>query len=174
MQTEYNTFSPFQLLWVITNGTIQRKFLWITIRKTGIYVAFGGPGNIHTSYHTDGQFHWKLNDIIQDLGRKPPLPRIPEPILIQNATTVISNDALERFQLTSFDDSPVNSLVYMDNRMLPNAVNYHIWAVPPFKHGDVPLMIDSPAHIHLCTHTNPWIEVIIYEQGSRNSNEGAA
>lgn len=170
-QAAYNNTSPFQLLWVITNGTIQRKFLWITVRKTGIYVAFGGPGNIHTSYHTDGQFHWKMNDISQELGRRQPLPNLTEPILIQSATTAISNDVLERFELTIFDASPVNSVIYMDNRMLPHAVYYHVWVVPPFKHGDVPLMIDDPAHIHLCTHTNPWIEVIIYEAGTTPNYE---
>jgi hypothetical protein len=171
-QTAYNASSPFQLLWVITNGIIQRKFLWITVRKTGIYVAFGGPGNIHTSYHMDGKFHWKVNNITQNLGCNPPLPSIPGPILIQSATAAISDDALDRFKLTIFDDSPVNSLIYIDNRILPNAVYYHVWVVPPFKHGDVPLITKDPAHIHLCTHTNPWIEVIIYEQRSRNSNEG--
>ena len=170
-ETAYNASSPFQLLWVITNGTIQRKFLWVTIRKTGIYVAFGGPGNVHTSYHTDGEFHWKLGDITQDLGRKPPLPSIPQPILLQSAMAVISDDVLDGFQLTAFDDTPVDRVIYVDNRMLPTSVYYQVWAVPPFKHGDVPLMIEDPAHIHFCTHTHPWLVVIIYEQGSRNRNE---
>lgn len=166
-ETEYNAFTPFQLLLVITNGVIQRKFLWVILRKTGIYVAFGGPGNIHTSYHTDGEFHWKVGDIIQDLGRKPPLPNIATPILLQGATAGISNDVLDRFELTEFCDTPVDRVIYIDNRKLPNSVYYQVWAVPPFMHGDVPLMIDEPAHIHFCTHTHPWIMVVVYEQGSR-------
>jgi len=173
-KTAYDAFEPYRLLCLVTNGRIQRKFLWVTLRKTGIYVAFGGPGNVHTSYHTDGEFHWKLNSITHELDRKPPLPNIPEPILIQSATTKISNEVIERFEFTIFDDSPVDSVLYMDNRILPSTVYYHVWAVPPFKHGEVPLMIDDPADIHICTHTNPWLMVIIYEQKLRNINEGAA
>jgi hypothetical protein len=42
-----------------------------------------------------------------------------------------------------------------------------VWAVPPFRDGDVPLLTVHPAHIHVVTHTNPWIQVVIYEQGQR-------
>jgi MgsA AAA+ ATPase C terminal len=37
----FDAFGPFKILWVITNGTMRRNFLWITLRKTGIYVASG-------------------------------------------------------------------------------------------------------------------------------------
>jgi len=166
-ETEYDASEPFQLLLVITNGLVQRKFLWITLRKTGIYVAFGGPGSVHTSYHTDGNFHWKVGNIAQDLDRKPPLPNIATPILLQSATAGISNDVLDKFELTEFNDISVDRVIYLDNRKLPNSVYYQIWAVPPFMHGDVPLMIDEPAHVHFCTHTQPWLMAIIYEQGVR-------
>lgn len=166
-ETAYEAFGPFELAWVIMNGSVQRIFLWVTVRKTGIYVAFGGPGHMHTSYHADGQFHWKSDTFTQEVGRKPPLPDIPEPVLIQSATTVITNDALDRFDLAEFRDRPVDRVIFMDNRMLPDALHYHVWAVPPFKHGDVPLMTGNPAHIHVSTHTKPWIEVVVYEQGPR-------
>jgi hypothetical protein len=58
-EVDYDPIAPFTILWVVTNGEIRRKFLWVTIRKSGIYVADGGPDNFHTSYHTDGRFHWK-------------------------------------------------------------------------------------------------------------------
>jgi hypothetical protein len=166
-KVSYDTFRPFKILWVLTNGRETRNYLWVTIRKSGIYCAFGGPGNIHTSYHSDGKFHWKVGEHTEDLGKKPPLPNIPAPILIQNSTTVITDEALETFQLTNFQNQPVDRVIYLDNRMLPEAVCYDIWLVPPFRHCDVPLLIDWPAHIHIITHTNPWIQAIIYEQGKR-------
>jgi hypothetical protein len=164
----FDSFGPFKILWVVTNGCVQRNFLWVTIRSTGIYVAFGGPVGVHTSYHSDGTFHWKTDDgYTIDLQPKPPLPDILEPILIQSATSIIRDDVLDQFELTNFTDQPVDRVIYLDNRMLPEAIYYHVWVVPPFRHGDVPLMTEHPAHLHLITHTNPWIEVIIYEQGRR-------
>jgi len=170
----FDAFGPFEILWVVTNGTTRRNFLWVCTRKTGIYVAFGGPGDIHTSYHSDGNFHWKAGGNTIDLGSKPPLPSISEPVLVQSATTVITDDALQDFELASFDDRPVDRVVYLDNRMMPDAVHYHIWAVPPFGHARVPLITEHPAHIHIVTHTIPWLQLVIYEQGQRKARNGAA
>ncbi|MGO8762201.1 MAG: hypothetical protein ACLP2P_15880 [Desulfobaccales bacterium] len=166
-EVAYDPFIPFEILWVITNGQVHRKFLWIAIRKSGIYVADGTPFNFHTSYHADGRFHWKSKKYKQILNNKPPLPNIPEPIIIQTATTSITDDSLDFFGLANFEDRLVDKILYLDNRMLPEWIYYDVWAVPPFRHGDVPLHTNNPAHIHIITHTNPWIEVIIYEQGKR-------
>jgi MgsA AAA+ ATPase C terminal len=65
----FDAFGPFKILWVITHGTMRRNFLWITLRKTGIYVAFGGPIHMHTSYHADGKFQWKIGDGRENIGR---------------------------------------------------------------------------------------------------------
>jgi len=170
----FDAFGPFKILWVITNGTTRRNFLWITLRKTGIYVAFGGPNHMHTSYHTDGSFHWKADNHVVELGQRPPLPDIPKPVLIQSATTVVTDETLDRFDLASFEDGPVDRVIYLDNRMLPEALQYEVWAVPPFKHGTVPLMTEYPAQIHIATHTIPWLKVIIYEQGPRRGNPDGA
>jgi hypothetical protein len=167
IEVAYDPLGPFRILWVVTNGRTRRNFLWVTVRKTGIYVASGGPGPSHTSYHADGRFRWKANGHTVALEEKPPLPDIGTPVLVQSATTVIRDDALRRFELTRFVDRPVDRVVYLDNRVLPEAISYHVWAVPPFRHGDVPLLTVHPAHIHVVTHTNPWIQVVIYEQGQR-------
>ena len=53
-EVNYDPIAPFEILWVITNGHVRKKLLWIAIRKTGIYVADGTSFNSHTSYHTDG------------------------------------------------------------------------------------------------------------------------
>jgi hypothetical protein len=171
LEVGYDAFSPFQILWVITDGTVQHNFIWITRRESGIYVAFGGPGGLHTSYHTDGTFHWKVEGQSIDLSPHPPLNDLRAPVLIQSATTAVNTETLNSFELTSFTDKPVDRVIYLDNRMLPSALYYHVWLVPPFSHGEVPLMSDHPAHVHLVTHTLPWIEVIIYEQGPRAGGE---
>jgi hypothetical protein len=166
-EVDYDPFIPFEILWVITNGKLHRKFLWVTIRKTGINVADGTPFNFHTSYHTDGTFHWKIKDHKTTFDKRPPLHNINEPVIIQTASTSITDGSLDRFGLTNFEGRLVDKILYLDNRMLPDWIYYHVWAVPPFRHGDVPLHTDNPAHIHIITHTNPWIEVIIYENGKR-------
>jgi hypothetical protein len=169
LEVAFAPFVPFQILWVVTDGKVQRKFLWVTVRKTGIYVASGGPHSTHTSYHRDGTFHWKVKNHKQPIGRRHPLPEIPEPVLIQNATTMITDQALALFELAKFNDQAVDKVVYLDNRMLPDAIFYQVWAVPPFRHYAVNLLTEWPAQIHVVTHTNPWIEVVIYEQGNRRN-----
>jgi hypothetical protein len=166
-EVDYDPFVPFEILWVITNGRLRRKFLWIAIRKSGIYVADGTPFNSHTSYHNDGRFHLKSKKHKQVLDTRPPLPNIPQPIIIQNSTVNITDESLELFYLADFDDRLVDKILYLDNRRLPDWIYYNVWLLPPFRHGDVPLHTDNPAHIHIITHTIPWIEVIIYEQGKR-------
>lgn len=163
----FKPFVPFEIVWVITNGRTKRKLLWICLRKSGIYVGFGGPMKFHTSYHSSGKFHWKADNRTIELDVKPRLPNILEPVLVQSATVVIHDQAIERFQLVRFDDSAVDRVVYLDNRKLPDAVHYHVWAVPPFEHANVPLMTDHPAHVHIVTHTVPWLQIVIYEQGQR-------
>jgi hypothetical protein len=167
LEMGFDPFGPFKILWVITNGVFLRNFIWVKVLKTGIYVALGVPGGSHTSYHTDGTFHWKTNGRTVLKDRRHPLPDIPEPVLIQNGTTSLDNETLDGFELTEFGNQPVDRVVYLDNRMLPDWVWHQVWAVPPFRHGDVPLLTDHPAHIHLITHTNPWIQVVIYEPEKR-------
>jgi len=99
--------------------------------------------------------------------QRPPLGTLREPVLIQNASAQITDNVLEAFELAKFRDTPVDKVIYLDNRMLPDWISYEVWAVPPFLHGFVPLHTDWPAQIHLVTHTIPWVEVIIYEQGKR-------
>jgi len=172
-EVDFEPYGPFKILWVVTNGEIRRNFLWVTVRKTGIYVAFGGPLPAHTSYHTDGTFHWKVKGQKVHSEARPPLRDIGEPQLIQSATAVISDHVLSGFDLSTFGDEPVDRVVYLDNRVLPDAISYHVWAVPPFRHGAVPLFAHEPAHIHIITHTNPWIQVVIYEQGKRKMSKEA-
>jgi hypothetical protein len=163
----FKALVPFRMLWVITNGVAQSNFLWLTLRKTGFYVAFGGPGHSHTSYHSDGRCHWRSDDHNQELDPLPPLPYLRKPVPVQNATAVVTDEAIAAFRLKRFRDDPVDRVVYLDNRKLPEAIHYHVWLVPPFQHGQVPLHTDRPAHIHIVTHTIPWIQVIIYEQRKR-------
>ena len=166
-EVAYAPFMPFTILWVVTNGRERRNFLWVVRRRTGIYVAFGGPGSRHTSYHSDGTFQWKSGGRKLTVQKRPPLSSIREPVLIQNGAAIINDEALESFQLTAFRDQPVDRVVYLDNRMLPEAIAFHVWVLPPFRHGAVPLLTDRPAQIHLVTHTVPWIEVVIYEEGRK-------
>jgi hypothetical protein len=169
----YDPLVPFEMLWVVTNGKIRRKFLWVTFRNTGIYVASGSPESLHTSYHTDGTLHWKRKDDVFSSQKRDPLEQLKEPVLIQSGTTSIANDALEAFEMREFRDHPVDSVLYLDNRVLPQYICHHVYAVPPFRHGDIHLINDWPASFHLVTHTNPWIAVVIYEQTERPKRASA-
>jgi len=166
-EVNYLPTIPYRLCWIITNGVIRKRFLWIVVRKTGIYVALGMPDGIHTSYHNDGRFQWRSKELSIDERFKcrPPLDKLDKPILIQNATSSIDDSILDGFDLSNFsEDELINEIIYLDNRALPQTIYYEVWAVPPFLHSQVSLHTDSPAHLHMVTHTNPWILVLIYDQ----------
>jgi hypothetical protein len=163
----YDPVVPFEMLWVVTNGSIRKNFLWIAFRNSGIYVASGGSGSHHTSYHSDGRLHSKTNKQVWFSRQERSWEQLQQPLLIQNSTSSIADDALEAFELRHFRDHPVDSVLYLDNRVLPRYISYHVYAVPPFRHGDIHLINDWPASFHMVTHTNPWIAVVIYEQTHR-------
>ncbi|PSH04316.1 MAG: hypothetical protein CXZ00_08150 [Acidobacteria bacterium] len=164
----YDPIVPFEMLWVVTNGKIRRKFLWVTYRNTGIYVALGTPNSSHASYHSDGTYHWKTStgQVIAE-QRRQAFGQLSEPVVIQNGTVKIQDDALENFEMREFQDHPVDSVLYLDNRVLPPYIAFHVYAVPPFRQGDIPLINDWPASLHIVTQTNPWIAVVLYEQTNR-------
>jgi hypothetical protein len=165
-ETSYLSVEPFEMLWVVTNGVSRRNLFRIKLNKTGLYVSLSRDGNIHSSYHSDGNCHWKsaYHETIE-LPTRPTLQEITKPQLIGNGTIAITDDVLNAFELTEFEDKAVDRVVYLDNRKLPPTIAYEVWAVPPFKHAEVALRTDFPAHIHVVTHTVPWIEVVVYEQG---------
>jgi hypothetical protein len=74
------------------------------------------------------------------VGTRPPLPAIAEPVLIQNASTAITDEVLDKSQLAKFEDQTADTVIYLDNRMLPDWLHYQVWAVPPFKHSEIHLM----------------------------------
>ena len=64
--------TDFEVCFVITNGVIKRRFLWVTCRKSGFYFAFASKGGGHQSYHSDGTSHFKTDDgtKIPDFNKK--------------------------------------------------------------------------------------------------------
>jgi hypothetical protein len=173
-ETSFDSQGPFEILWVLTNGVVQRCFLRITIRKTGIYVSHGGDlGDFHTSRHADGRTWWRFRPkegkkLTHGLGKRKPIAELAEPELIENATISIDDDTMTLFAVTEFQERHrPDSIIFLDTRVLSGALAYQVWAVPPFAHGKVPLMTDWRAQLHLVTHTVPWLMVVIYEQGER-------
>jgi hypothetical protein len=49
-----------------------------------------------------------------------------------------------------------------------------VWLVEPFRHDRLPLMTDNPVHLHLITHTLPWLAILIYEPVARLEAAGNA
>jgi hypothetical protein len=177
-ETTWPARSPFEILCVITNGTLQRKFLWVARRRSGIYVASGDPNHLHTSYHQDGRLHWKSakHKVLVPLGQREPLAALTRPALVQNATVVISDRVLGRFDLANFKDEPVDQVIYLDNRLLPEAISYEVWAIPRIGDSEVFGYPEWPSQAHVVFHTDPWLLFIVQEQGSRRTahRHGAA
>ena len=67
------------------------------------------------------------------------------------------------WELVEFGDEEIDRVFYLDNRRLPDYLYYEVWLVEPFKQSDIFLNTDKPVHLHLLTHTLPWIAVLIYE-----------
>lgn len=166
-ETSYEAVDTYQICWVITNGDLRRKYLWINRRPSGFYIALGMPRGIHTTYHQDGKRHWKIGSGGQrtDLKNGLPFDSLSGAVLVQNATTSITDDTLDDWELAEFNDEDIDRVFYLDNRQLPDYLYYEVFLVEPFKHSEISLHTDKPVHFHLLTHTLPWIAVLIYEGG---------
>lgn len=165
---------PYSIVILITNGKRRRKFLHINRRNTGIYIAHGYKGGFHESYHMDGTRHWKGKEINEETGKEedfkiklpkgPPVSQIQRFFRLHNATAVIRGRALSGFTAFKETEGPFDKIVYLDSRSLPEAINYEIILVEPFRHGLIPFTTSWPLHFQLFTRSIPWIALLIYEQ----------
>jgi len=180
LTTDYQAKTPYKILIVITNGKTKRKFLHITRRKSGVYIAHGYPGGFHESYHSDGTRHIKgegKNQLKQkyekftwSLKKRSPLDTLHGFVRMRNATASISNRALRGYARFRDSDGPFNKIVYLDTRTLPESINYEVVLVQPFLHSKIPLILTWPCYFQLFTHCLPWIALIIYEQWPQVKN----
>jgi hypothetical protein len=154
---------PFSVCWVITDGKRRWKYLLINRRKSGIYVAMGLKGGIHSSYHADGTRHWKIGrKTISKLGNGPPLEEVKGCIQIASSGSTIETKALGDY--AEFKDETADKIIYIDNRTFGPGVGASVYMVEPFAHGQIPLHTDQPSFFYLITHTVPWIAVVLTDQ----------
>jgi hypothetical protein len=173
-EVRYEAKLPYNILILITNGRIRRKFIHITRRKTGIYIARGHEGGFHESYHADGKRHWKGSGINEETGLEedfgydlpsgPPLDKVTGCVTLQNATTVVANRSLRGYARFKERDGPYDKIVCLDSRSLSEAVSYDVMLVEPFRHGKIPFITTWPLYFQLFTRCIPWIALLIYEQ----------
>lgn len=173
-EVAFEAKTPYNLVIVITNGKIKRKFLHINRRASGMYVAHGMPGGLHESYHSDGKRHYKGKGIDEKTGNEKkfihklpagvPLDRLTGFVRMQNATAAVSDRALKGYARFLDSEGPFDRVVYLDNRSLPEAINYEVILVEPFRHATIPFLTDWPVHLQLFTRCLPWIALLIYEQ----------
>lgn len=170
----------YSIVIAITNGKIKRKFLHINRRPSGIYIAHAYPGGFHESYHSDGRRHYKGTGIdentklrkkfVHNLEADVPLDRLTGFVTMRHATSVVSNRALKGYPKFRDSEGPFDKVVYLDNRSLPEAINYHVVLVEPFRHASIPFHTDWPLYYQLFTRCVPWIALLTYEQWPKQNN----
>jgi len=170
----FDAKEPYSIAIVITSGSRRCKFVHINRRKSGVYIAHSLAGSSHESYHSDGKRHWKMKGIDEETGKEdeaitdlpsgPPLDQLKGFLPLRNATTVLDPAFLENFSEFVESDGPFDKIVYLDRRSLPEAINYQVILVEPFRHGLIPFYTDYPCHFQLFTRCLPWIGLLIYEQ----------
>jgi hypothetical protein len=152
---------PFSVCWAVTDGKKQYSYLWITRRKTGVYVASATEGGSHHSYHSNGHQHIKSGrGKVMNLASGPPLDQIRGYVSLGTRSSSIATEALEAIG-GRFPTRPANKVILLDNRLFGPWVYSHIYLVEPFRHGEVPLGIDHPSFVYVVTHTVPWFVVVI-------------
>ena len=59
---------------IATDGTVQRKILWIDAKPNGIYYSFcERERDKHMSYHSDGKMFETVDGIVKQIGERSPL-----------------------------------------------------------------------------------------------------
>jgi hypothetical protein len=99
---------------------------------------------------------------LHDNNNLPPLDSVKGVVQVTNASFGVSDDVLDRFDFPDFNDERVDELVYIDNRRV-GSVNFEVLLVEPWHHAQLPIISDWPAQIHLTTHTDPWLAVVLYD-----------
>ncbi len=157
---------PFRLIVVLTDGRISKRFLVLTWRPDGIYLATLDEryGALHTSYHQDGTFHFRAPRVP---GPDPPSIKRPAFTEVRGffqlhfASFGTTRPQLERLSDLQAEDRP-ERLVPVDLHQLPGRLSCSVFILEPGYDGPPPPKLGNLIHEALISETMPWILLHVY------------
>jgi hypothetical protein len=149
---------------IATDGTTQRKILWIDAKQNGVYLGFCHQGrDTHTSYHRDG-------NVFSTINGKPDRMVQRQPLATFKNTQPLASFGFDSDIRTSvgvhYDLKQVDALVYLDMRPLQKKRGYVNCVVDLLEPERFDLLNDLAKlpglkQIQIFTDYRPWIVVSI-------------
>jgi len=154
---------------IITDGVSQRRVIWVSIKKNGIYsfFTFGGNGN-HSSYHKDGSLWRTFNGIRQRIAQFQPLNSFKGSHQLSSmafTTEMSGSPAAPPYVMKKLD-----SAVYIDVRPYVKKkldIGVNLTLLEPERYSSLQGIKSFAREIHLYPCFNPWLVITIYESDSQ-------
>ena len=149
---------------IATDGTSQRRLLWIDAKKNGVYCGFCDKGrDIHNAYHSDGNMFQTADGQTQKIARYHSLSGFKG---IWSMGTFAFVADLSRMAGISYKMRRLDAAIYLDTRSFvrkSSFVNCIINLLEPKRFDMLNGLTKLPGlrQIQIFTNYNPWILVSI-------------
>ena len=161
-----NSMRPFRAELIATDGEIQRRILFVSYTKNGVYSGFCSENiQYYNTYHLDGNFFLHTNrEKLEKIGNFQPLDCLKgsSQLLSAGFTTDIRTLQTIPYRFTKFD-----AVVTIDVRNYNGHIGCSVMLVEPKNYQALAkaAIIDIPnksVEVHSFLECNPWLSLIIY------------
>jgi len=154
---------------IATDGSIQRRVLWLDMQKNGIYIGLCRENvDVHISYHADG-------NLFQTVGGRSEKITSGSPLKWFRGISAIASFAFpsdtSQVSDVSYDLKQLDGVVYVDSRSFSSS---HIGCIVVLLEPKRFDLINSLftfsvpiSELHLFTRFKPWFLLYLYEVTNR-------
>lgn len=147
---------------IATNGTVQKRIIWISISPKGVYYDFVRVGeDSHTSFHRDGSLWVTRNGATDKIAQFEPLDKFKGSHQLSGFS--FAQD-ITKLRAVEYEMKKLSAIVLIDTRTYSSKthIGCNVTLVEP-KRYDLLAGIESFAYeIHLYTRFTPWLVISIY------------
>jgi hypothetical protein len=150
---------------VATDGTIQKRVLWLDMRKNGIYAGLCRENiDVHISYHADGNVFQTVMGKSEKITSLMPLKDFRGISAI--ASFAFSSD-ISQVSDVPYDLKQLDGVIYVDSRSFSSShIGCNVVLLEPKRFDLINSLFTFPVPIsefHLFTKFKPWILIYLYE-----------
>lgn len=153
---------------IVTDGTLQRRVIWISITPNGIYYSYAlkttEQGGHHRSYHKDGSVWVTQKGVPKRLAQHQPFKSFRGKLYLWNM--VLSNVIGEVEAAPPYKMRKLDSAIHIDVRPYKKknlGIGIRMILLEPKKYSLLEGMESTAREIHVYPVFQPWFAIIVYE-----------
>lgn len=153
---------------IVTDGTTQRRVIWVSITPLGIYYSYAlkttDQGGYHTSYHKDGSVWVTRNGVTKKIAQHQPFKSFKGKYYLWNmglSTVIGQAEAAPLYKMKKLDSAiHIDVRPYKKNHV---GIGIRMILLEPKKYSMLKGIEPAAKEIHVYPGFEPWFAIIVYE-----------